>query len=152
MALQFSTGFKDDLLDTGSVKSIFDDGYIKVYAASAIPASADDALVGHTLLVTYSDNDQGIGAGQGLDLEASASNGSISKAAAQVWSGTAAATGTGLFWRYEQSGDTGGASTTEKRIQGTIGGSGADLIVQSTTFTLSTLYTIDFFSLTVPNA
>jgi len=138
------------VLDTGSVKSVFDDGYIKVYAAAAIPATADDALVGTTLLCTYSDNDQGIGAGQGLDLEASASNGAIPKASAQTWSGTAAATGQGLFWRYEQSGDTGAASTTEKRIQGTIGGSGADLIVQSTTYNASTLYTIDFFSLSIP--
>lgn len=150
MAFQYSTGFRDDLLDTGSLKSIFDDGYIKVYAASAIPETADDALVGETLLVTYSDNDQGIGVGQGLDLEATASGGAIAKASGQTWSGTAVATGTGLFWRYEQSGDTGGASTTEKRIQGTIGGAGADIIVQSTTFTSSVLYTLDYFSISIP--
>lgn len=152
MALSFSTGFKNAILDTGSLKSTFDDGYIKVYAASAIPADADAALVGTTLLVTYSDNDQGVGAGQGLDLEATAVDGAISKAAGQTWSGTAGATGTGLFWRYEQSTDTGGASTTEIRIQGTIGGAGADLLVQSTSFTNTTLYTLDFFSLSIPNA
>ena len=150
MAFQFSTGFRDDLLDTGSLKSIFDDGYIKVYAAGAIPASADDALVGTTLLVTYSDNDQGVGAGQGLDLDAAAVDGAIPKAAAQVWSGTAGNTGTGLFWRYEQSTDDGLASTTQKRIQGTIGGAGADIIVQSTTFTSAVLYTLDYFSLSIP--
>lgn len=152
MSLSYSTGFKNKLLDTESLKSIFDDGYIKIYAASATPADADAALVGETLLCTYSDNNQGVGAGQGLDLEAAAISGAIAKAAGQTWSGTAGATGTALFWRYEQSTDTGGASTTEERIQGTIGGAGADLLVQSLTFTNTTLYTLDFFSLSIPNA
>jgi hypothetical protein len=152
MALSYSTGFKNAVLATGSVKATFDDGYIRVYAASAIPADADAALVGTTTLVTYSDNDQGIGAGQGLDLDTTAVNGAIAKAVGQTWSGTSVAAGTGLFWRYIRSTDTGGASTTEVRIQGTIGGAGADLLVQSTSFSNTTLYTLDFFSLSIPNA
>lgn len=151
MALQYSTGLKDAILDNSSLKANFDDGYIRVYAAGAIPASPDDALVGETLIVTYSDNDQGVGAGQGLDLEASAVNGAIAKLTAQVWSGTSVAAGTGLFWRYEQSTDDGLLSTTQKRIQGTIGGAGADLIVQSTVYADATLYVIDFFSITIPS-
>ena len=149
MALEFSTGFKDAVLDTGSFKSTFDDGYIRIYDGTP-PADADAALAGNTVLVTYSDNDQGIGAGQGLDLEASAANGSISKAAAQTWKGTAAATSTATFFRYIQSADTGALSTTEIRIQGTVGGAGADLFVSSTTFTSAVEYTLDLFSITVP--
>lgn len=150
MALQYSTGLKDAILDNSSLKANFDDGYIRVYAAGAIPVSPDDALVGETLIVTYSDNDQGVGAGQGLDLDA-ALNGAIPKLTAQVWSGTSVAAATGLFWRYEQSTDDGLASTTQKRIQGTIGGAGADLIVQSTVYADATLYVIDFFSITIPS-
>lgn len=150
MALQFSTGFKDDLLDTGSLKSIFDDGYIKIYSGTP-PASADAALSGNTELVVYSDNGAAEGAGNGLDLEASASSGAISKASAQTWKGTAGASGTATFFRYEQLADTGALSTTEARIQGTVGGAGADLFVASTTFTNATEYTLDLFSISIPD-
>ena len=86
MAISFSTALKNDLLDTGSLKSLFDDGYINVYSGT-VPADADAAIGAATLLVTYSDNDQGVGAGQGLDLDTAAADGAISKAPAQVWSG-----------------------------------------------------------------
>lgn len=149
MALSFSTGLKNDLLDTGSLKTLFDDGYIRIYSGT-VPANADAALGGAVLLNTYSDADQGVGAGQGLDLDAAAAGGAISKAPAQVWSGTAVATGTGAFWRYVRSGDSGNSSTTELRMQGTVGGAGADLFVQSTTFTSAVLYTLDYFSIAIP--
>lgn len=150
MALSWSTGMKNALLDTGSLKSIFDDGYIRIYSGT-VPADADAALGGATELVTYSDNGASEGAGNGLDLAASAAGGAISKAAAQVWKGTAGATGTASFFRYEQTGDGGGASTTAIRIQGTVGGAGADLFVASTTFTSSVEYTLDIFSIAVPD-
>lgn len=149
MAISFSTALKNDLLDTGSLKSLFDDGYINVYSGT-VPADADAAIGAATLLVTYSDNDQGVGAGQGLDLDTAAADGAISKAPAQVWSGTAVASGTATFWRYVQSTDTGAATTTELRMQGTVGGAGADLFVQSTAFTSATLYSLDYFSVTIP--
>lgn len=149
MALSYSTPLKNNLLDNGSLKSEFDDGYIKVYAGT-IPADADAALGGATLLVTYSDNDQGEGAGQGLDLDSAASGGAIAKDPAQTWSGTSVAAGTATFWRYVRSGDAGNTATTEVRMQGTIGGAGADLFVQSTSFANSTLYTIDYFSVAIP--
>jgi hypothetical protein len=151
MALQFSTGFKNQVLDTGSLKSIFDDGYIAVYDGT-IPASPDDALGGATLLVLYSDNGQAEASTKGLDLEASAVNGAIAKAVAQTWKGTAAATGTGAWFRFYVLGEgAGGASTTEARIQGTVGGAGSDLFVSSTTFTSAVDYSLDLFSISIPN-
>ena len=121
-----------------------------VRAPGAVDRSLDAAIGAATLLVTYSDNDQGVGAGQGLDLDTAAADGAISKAPAQVWSGTAVASGTATFWRYVQSTDTGAATTTELRMQGTVGGAGADLFVQSTAFTSTTLYSLDYFSVTIP--
>jgi len=150
MALKFSTGFKDAVLYTGSVKGTFDDGYITIYSG-AIPADADASIGAAVALVTYSDNGAALGAGNGLDLEAAAVAGAISKASAQIWKGTAGASGTGAFFRYEQLVDSGSASTTEIRIQGTVGGGGADLFVTSTTFTSAVEYTLDMFSLTIPN-
>lgn len=150
MAIQFSTGLKDAILGTNDLKTSLDDGYIKVYSGT-VPADADAALGAAVLLNTYSDNDAAAGSGNGLDLDTAPSAGAISKAPAQVWKGTAVASGTASFWRYIQLGDTGASSTTEQRIQGTIGGAGADLFVQSTSFTSATEYTIDYFSVAIPS-
>ena len=150
MALNYSTGFKNAVLDTGSVKGTFDDGFITIYSGT-IPADADASIGAAVALVTYSDAGAAPAGGTGLDLEATAVAGAIAKAAAQVWSGTAGNTGTAAFFRYEQLADTGAASTTEIRIQGTVGGGGADLFVTSTTFTSAISYTLDMFSLSIPN-
>lgn len=150
MAIKFSTGLKNAILATGSLKSQFDDGYIAVYSG-AVPADADAALGAAVLLNTYSDNGQAPGAGMGLDLDASAASGAISKPVAQVWKGTSVAGGTASFFRFYKTGDSGNSSTTDLRIQGTVGGAGADMFVQSTTFANTTEYTIDYFSVAVPN-
>jgi len=50
MAFQYSTGFKNAVLDTGSLKSEFENMVIKLYGDS-IPATADAAETG-TLLCT----------------------------------------------------------------------------------------------------
>jgi hypothetical protein len=145
MALQFSTQFRNDLLDTNDLATLFS-GTIKVYAGT-VPANADASLGGATLLVEYTVDDDG---STPLSLDSSAAGGAIGKAPAETWSGTAEATGVATFWRYEESGDTGGAVTDERRIQGTVGGAGADLFVTSTTFTDTQLYTIDYFSISIP--
>lgn len=151
MAFQFSTGFKDNLLDTESLKSIFDDGFITIYAGT-IPASPDDGIGAAVAIVEYTDANQVAGVGTGLDLEAAAVGGAISKAAAQVWEGTAGATDTATFFRFYQLADAqSGASTTAPRIQGTVGGGGADLFVASTSFTSAVDYTLDMFSLSIPS-
>lgn len=146
MAFKYSTGFKKAICDTGSVKATFAGGVIKVYSApTALPADADAALPSDSvLLCTYSDDDTG----DGLDLAAAAVGGTISKLSTQVWKGTAVATGTPAFFRYVQSGDTGTLSTTAKRIQGTVGTSGADMNLSNATMTSGSEYVLDFFSLT----
>ena len=150
MAFNYSTGFKDDLLDTGSLKSIFDDGFIAIYDGT-VPADADQSLGGATLLCIYSDAGQAPAGGTGLDLEAAAVGGAIDKLSSQVWKGTAGATGSASFFRFYQLGDSGLLDTTEPRIQGTVGGGGSDLFVTSTTFTDTVEYTLDAFSLSIPN-
>lgn len=146
MAFKYSTGFKNAVCDTGSVKDTFDGGFIKVYSApTAIPATADAALPSDSvLLCTFSD----ASGAEGLYLAAASVAGTISKLSTQVWSGEAAATGTPAFFRYEQTGDSGALSTTEKRIQGNIGVTGADMNLASLTMTDGVTYTLDFFSLT----
>ena len=54
MALKASTGLRNKLMDTGSLKSILAGGLIKVYGG-AVPADADAAATG-TLLCIISNN------------------------------------------------------------------------------------------------
>ena len=149
MAISFSTGLKNHVLTAGSLAAALNDGYIKVYSG-AIPDGADAALGAAVLLNTYSDNKAAAGAGNGLDFEAAAVSGQVTKLAAQVWRGAAVANGTAAFFRFVALADVGDSSITAVRIQGVVGGAGADMFIASTTFVSGTDYDVDFFAVAVP--
>ena len=141
MAFKYSTGFKNAALDTGSIKSQFETMKIKLYDG-AIPATANDAEAG-TLLCTFTGP-----ADVDLDLADNAADGQITKLSSQVWSGVAAATGTATHFRAETSTDDQTESTTQKRIQGTVGTTAAyDMQMSSTAITSGDTYTLDYFVL-----
>lgn len=132
-----STGLRNHLLATGSLKAGLDGGVIRIYSGSA-PADADAAVTG-TLLCTISEDDTGTG----ITLDSTPSGGVLQKNSGETWSGTPVATGTAGYWRFSGTADAGGSSTTEKRAQGTVGTALADMIVASTTFTSGVLRQID---------
>jgi hypothetical protein len=72
------------------------------------------------------------------------------KATAEVWSGTCAASGTATFYRFVSLTDDGTSSTTFKRMQGTVGVVGADLLVSSTSFVSANLRQINSFAAGMP--
>jgi len=146
MALKASTGLRNKLLDTNPLKTIFNLGFLEIYAGT-IPADADQSIGGATLLVRISNNNTTTG----LTFASTASAGAITKNLGETWSKAAAGTGTATFWRFVAAGDTGALSTTEARIQGTIGLVGADLNVSSLSYTATTVYTIDSFALSLPS-
>lgn len=142
MAQKMSTGLCDDLLDANPLKTIFNLGFIKVYSGTP-PATADAAIGGgNTLLCTVSNNSTGTG----LTFEASASGGVLAKNSGETWSGVNAASGTATFYRLVSASDTGASSTTEQRVQGTIGTGGADMNVGSTSLTSSATFTVNYFT------
>lgn len=118
MTLKISTGLRDALLVTGSLKGQLDGKIVRIFGGT-VPADADAALGAATLLCLISVG----GAGTGVTFEAAPVDGALVKTAAETWSGTNAATGTATFWRIEATADAGGASTTAIRVQGTFGGS-----------------------------
>jgi hypothetical protein len=129
-----------------SVQDVFKDGFIKIYTGTQ-PSSADDAVAGYTLLVTiYSD-----GASAGLEFD-DAVVGVLSKKSTETWSGTAVASNTAGWFRLSAPGDTGALSTTEERIDGACGTSGAQLNMSSTTITSGAVQSISTFQLTMPAA
>jgi len=146
MSIQLSTGIRNYLLDTGGFDAALNGGLLNIYDGTP-PAGPDDAISGNTLLCTISVN----GLGGGLNFESAAVAGVLSKAAAETWQGTNAASGNASFFRFYESGGTpGGASTTEKRIQGTVGVAGADLNLSSVALVASAVQTIDYFNVTLP--
>lgn len=135
----------------GSLKDVFKDGVLKIYSGSQ-PSSPDSAVSG-TLLVTVTLSSGAFVAGafgNGLEF-GDAASGAISKASGATWSGAAVASGTAGYFRLcANATDAGGASTTLPRIDGSIGTSGADLNMSSTTITSGQTYTIDTFTITLP--
>ncbi len=144
MALQASTGLRDKLLDTGSLKSLMALGSIKIYSG-AIPANADAAVTG-TLLCTITLNSTATG----LSMAAAAVAGVLEKLSSETWSGVNAASGTATYYRHVAVGDTGALSTTEARLQGLVGTVGVEMNLSSTTLTSGATQTLDFYSVQLP--
>lgn len=141
MAQKMSTGLCNKLLDTDCFREIFDLGFVKIYSGT-VPATADAALGGATLLCTVSINSTGTG----LEFAATASGGVLAKDSGDTWSGTNAATGTASFYRLVAVGDDGTSSSTQARVQGTIGTGGSDMNVGSTTLTSGQPFTLNYFT------
>lgn len=145
MAQKMSTGLCDKLMTNNPFKTIFNLGFLKIYSGTA-PATADAAVTG-TLLCTVSNNSTGTG----ITFDSS-TGGVLPKAAAETWSGVNGASGTASHYRLVAAGDTGALSTTEARIQGTIGTGGTDMVMGNTALTNGATLTINFLTQSlVPN-
>lgn len=145
MPYKLSTGLAAHLAGTGSMLGALDGGFINIYSG-AVPADADASLGSATLLCTLTLGGDGT---TGLTLEASGRL--VRKPAAAAWSGTNAASGTATFYRHVVSGDTGGASTTEKRTQGTVGlTNAADMTLVDVSFVSAASFPLNSYVLEQP--
>lgn len=119
MAVQYSTGLLAYIGVTGSKKAALDGGFL-VYYSGPVPATADAAIDGSSVaLAKFTKDDDGV---TGLTFDADASDGVLKKTAAENWKSTVASAGTATFFRFYDAADDGSsASTTAKRIQGTLG-------------------------------
>lgn len=141
MSEKMSTGLCNKLLDTSALRTIFNLGCIKIYAGT-VPSAADDSVGGATLLCTVTNNSTGTQ----VTFEAAAVGGVIAKKTSEVWSGVNAAGGTATFYRLVAAGDTAALSTTEARIQGTIGTGGADMNLGTTLLVNGATFTVNYFT------
>lgn len=146
MAAKLSTGLRNYLAVTGSLKAALETCVLKIFSGTE-PATADTALSGNTLLCEVSTSGT---VDDPLNFEASASAGVLLKLAAETWQGVNAATGTAAFFRFETPADAGGASTTLVRLQGTVALAGGDLNLSSLSLTSAATQTVDNFAITVP--
>jgi hypothetical protein len=80
---------------------------------------------------------------------AAPSSGAMAKAA-ETWSGVVATTGVAGYFRLVEPEDDGTDSTTQRRAQGTVSTSGAELNLSSTSLVAATTLTIDTYSISIP--
>jgi len=148
--LRFSTGLRDGILNETGIKEAMTDGVLRLYSG-AQPASADTAVAG-TLLVEVTLDGGAFSHGSatnGLEFDAPAA-GVLSKAAAETWLGTGLADGVAGWFRFcANPVDSGGASTTLARIDGSVGKSSADLNLSNTNIVTGVPSTIDVFNITM---
>jgi hypothetical protein len=118
-------------------KSAFDStGVIRIYSGTA--PGPDNAVTG-TLLSTLT-----------LAATSFSVSGGVATAGAIASDTSAAATGTAGYFRVSLSGDATGASTTLRRLEGTVGTSGADLNLNNTSITSGGTVSISSWTYTHP--
>ena len=120
MTIKVSTGLRNILAVTSSLKTALDNGQLMFYNGTE-PATADAAVAGSLLWTVTKDGD-----GTGITFEAAAVDGAAVKKATETWQGATVA-GTPTYWRFisatEKAGTIGELSTTLARIQGSCGNS-----------------------------
>jgi len=144
---KLSTGLRDHILATGDFQSGVDGGAIFIYSGP-IPATADAALSGNTLLDIISLDATGVG----ISMEAAPVAGVLGKNSSEIWRGLIIANGLASFYRFQDLADDGSFSTVNKRLQGTVGVVGADLNFSNVNFVAGNYKAIDSFNVAMPTA
>lgn len=144
MAYKTSTGLRDFMLAIGSAQAALANGSIRILSG-AEPATADAPETGTLLCVISKD---GLGS---FSLAEYANNGVLGKVPGDVLSGTVLSTGQAGYYRHVGSSDTGAASSSEPRIQGRIGLSGAEGNLSSIDLVQGATQTIDEYNVALPS-
>ena len=143
--IKISTGLRVALAVNGSLRSLLNGGLIRIYAGQ-VPASADLALGGAVLL-----NEISVGGNGGaLTFEATAPLGILKKSVAENWTGNNLSGGMPTFFRFVKPGDSGDASVSAVRLQGTAGQLGSDMFISSLPLVEGAPQAFSVFELTIP--
>ena len=141
-----STGLRNSILTKLALE--FESGVtaeIKIYSG-AVPATADADVTGLTELGTVTNT------GDTALTFGAPSSGVLSKSTDESWTVTPIDTGAASFYRLVIAADDKTLSTTAMRVQGTVDIANADMLVDSTTFTISVPRTVSSFSIGMPSS
>lgn len=128
--LKVSTGLANGMLGNEGIDASFDGGVLEIRSGSQ-PSSPDDAPTG-TLLASITIPTPSFNA---------ASGGNRTKNG--TWTTTASTGGTAAWFRLRTSGDGGGSSTIDKRMDGNIGTVDEDLVLNSAAIGATDTVTVD---------
>lgn len=151
MALRLSTGAREKLLSTLTIKELLNGGFMDIFTGSQ-PATADAVETG-TKLVRISST-SGTAASDGLRFGTAL--GGVIPITTPAWSGVVGPAGVAGWFRFYGTGGTSGVSGsagtngTAIRVDGNVGVSGADLNLTHTSLSLDSTLTIKTFSITQP--
>jgi hypothetical protein len=143
--IKLSTGMRESLAITGSLKATLDGGLVRMYSGS-VPANADAALGGAVLLCEISVG----GDGTPVSFEATAPLGVLAKSVSENWTGNNLGSGTPSFFRYVLDGDAGDSSATAVRFQGTAGALGSDMFIADLPLVADEPLSFSLFRLAIP--
>lgn len=155
MTIRLSTGAVNGVMRTSPLDTLLSGGFLFLFSGTQ-PSSADLAASG-TLLAAISSAGGGV---TGLTFTDGDNAGEIKKTVAEAWQGTGLAANTGRWFRYEAL-DTDYATTaanallassTQVRVDGSIGVSGSDLVAASVAVAVGAPITIDTFVLRLPTS
>ena len=155
--IRISTGLRQGMMGNGvsdnSMRNLLAGGVMRVYAGTQ-PSNPDAAETGTLLAeITLDGGEFTPGAGgsstNGLHFDAAVA-GVLSKSAAEIWKGTGLAVGSAGWFRFYDSNENVGASTAAVRFDGSIGTTGADLVMSSTTVGVGTPVAVPTFAATLP--
>ena len=151
MAFRYSTGCFNSILTT--LKTDFTDGVIRLYTG-AQPTSPDAAVTGTligTVTLAGAAFTPGSAAG-GLEFDA-AVGATLSKAALEEWKFTADAAGTIGWFRFVSNSvlEDGAASTTIKRLDGSVGVTTGDMRMSKVTYAIGETGVIQSFTIPLSN-
>ncbi len=152
MSIRLSDALRDSMLETTSVEAALTLGFLIIYSGSQ-PASANDAATG-TRLATIAVSDGAVG----LTYDPIVTAGTLPKAVAETWSGTAAATGTAGWFRLnalstnkagtETAAATGGAGNVA--MDGSIAVTGGDINMSNVSIVSGALQSVTVFNIVMP--
>jgi hypothetical protein len=148
-AIRLSTGIRNCLLGgtagTQGLKNILDGGVLDIFTG-AQPVNADAIETGSKLVRISSTSGSGISDG----LRFGTAGTGFIPLTVPTWQGAVILAGVAGWARFYGTGGTLGASTIEKRMDMSVGVSGADLNLTHTSLALDTTLTIKTFNITEP--
>lgn len=159
--LKVSTPLANDMLAGESLIAALGGGFLILFSGP-VPDDCDAALNmddDHTQLSLITVGNDGT---TGLTFEATAANGAIQKTIGQNWSGSCTFDGANdgdstqlaTFFRFIAAADIAELgrteATTQKRLQGTIGALGTNMILTNPTLTAGNVQAINTFQINMP--
>jgi len=148
MAVRFSTGLRNEMLDQIGLRGSLGNGVLKIYTGVQ-PSSADNAAAG-TLLLNITVDGLPFNAGSptnGLNFDAAISA-TVSKAASENWLGSGIADGTAGWARFcGNNADPGTQSDSLPRIDLSVARTGGDLNLSNTAIVTGAPTTVDTFNI-----
>jgi hypothetical protein len=143
MTVKISTGLRQYLAGTGSLRGAFNGvARLSIYGGAEV-ANADNAATGATLLNVIT------AGGSPLEFEA-ALDGLVQKSTSQTWGGNNLASGAATWFRLELTSDDRTSSTTALRLQGNISSVIGDMVMTNPNLVSGAPKQIEYFAMTVP--